>query len=67
MEPGNYTCIILLPGNYSLLPKFGTSFNFEVMRILFCLLVVSTISTVSMVSTIGQQALLQFHFLSTPH
>ena len=50
-DPGNYTHIISLPRNYSYITKSGTSSNFEIRNIAFCLLVVSTVSTSSTVSS----------------
>ena len=51
-DPGNYTHIILLPKNYSLITKSGTSSNFEIRNIAFCLLVVSTLSTFSIITCV---------------
>ena len=44
-EPGNYTYLILLPRNYSLIANSGTNSNFEIRNIAYGLLVVSTVRT----------------------
>ena len=51
-EPGNYTRIISLPRNYFLITKSGTSSNFEIRNIAFCLFVGSTVSTFSIITCI---------------
>ena len=62
-EPGNCTHLILLPRNYSVIAKSGTSFNFGIRRIAFHLLVVSTVSTFSTVSSLASK---NFHSLWLP-
>ena len=62
-EPGNYTHLIPLPGNHSLIAKSGTSSNCEILRnIAFGLLVVSTVST-----SVSTSSSLDFSLVSSVH
>ena len=64
MEPGNYTPIILLPRNCSLIAQFGTSFKFCSHENVILLVV----STISMVSTVSSQASKHLYsFAHYPH
>ena len=50
-----------------LIAQFGTSFGFEVMRVAFWFLVISTVSTMSTVSSQASKHFFQFCSLPTPY